>query len=102
MKTTRLWMLAAVLACAACGQETPPAATTQAEAPAPTAPAGEAPPAEAVPKPEPGQTDGETVDTSVSATSPIVAALDATTPAPPSGDLANWKAGENFIAYPVA
>jgi thiol:disulfide interchange protein DsbA len=35
-------------------------------------------------------------------TSPIAAAVAATTPAPPKGDLGRWKEGENFTAYPVA
>ena len=38
----------------------------------------------------------------MSATSPIGAAVAATTPAPAKGDVTRWKAGENFIAYPVA
>jgi len=97
------WMLAALLACTACGKETPPAATGEAEAPATAA--TEAPPAAApaaVKKPEAGSSDGETVDAAVTATSPIAAAVAATTPAPPAGSMGRWKEGENFIAYPVA
>ena len=94
--------LAAMLACAACGKETPPAATEQTKATAPTAAVAEAPRPAAAAKPEAGSSDGETVEEATSATSPIAAALAASTPAPPSGNLAQWKEGENFIEYPVA
>jgi len=98
-----LSMIAALLLCSACGKEAPPAATQQAEAPAAPATTAEAPPAPApAAKPEAGSSDGETVDEAVSATSPIAAAVAASTPAPPSGSLPRWKEGENFIAYPVA
>ena len=98
-----LLTLAALLLCTACGKETPPAATEQAEAPAAPATTAEAPPAAApAAKAAAGSSDGETVDEAVSATSPIAAAVAATTPAPAKGDVTRWKAGENFIAYPVA
>ncbi len=97
--------LAAMFILAACGRESPPAATgPQAET---TAPAGE-PAAAAESKPAaaaddaPGSSDGETVDESTSTTSPIAAAIAANTPAPPAGDLQRWKAGQNFLVYPVA
>jgi protein dithiol oxidoreductase (disulfide-forming) len=92
MNKLSIWTIAALAACAACGRESPPAATEPAEAPAPAATAAdEAPPPAETVRPAPGESDGETVDASVSAT-----------PEPPAGGLKNWKAGENFIAYPVA
>jgi len=94
--------IAAMLACAACGKETPPAATEQAEAEAPAAAVTGTPPAEKAVEPEARSSDGETVEAATSSTSPIAAAIAATTPAPAAGDLARWKEGENFIAYPVA
>jgi thiol:disulfide interchange protein DsbA len=102
MNKHNAWMLAVVLACAGCGQESPPAATEQAAAPA--EPAAEADVPEAAPPAEAaaGSSDGEKVDATVSTTSPIAAAVAATTPAPPKGDLGRWKEGENFTAYPVA
>jgi thiol:disulfide interchange protein DsbA len=96
------WMFVAALACAACGKEAPPAATESAEAKAPTAAVAEAAPAEKAPETAASDSDGETVEETTSSTSPIAAAVAATTPAPASGDLSRWKAGENFIAYPVA
>lgn len=98
------FLFAAFLLCAACGQEAPPAENqAAAPAPAPEATTAEAPPAPVAPaKPAAGSSDGETVDEAVSATSPIAAAVAASTPAPPSGSLPRWKEGENFIAYPVA
>ena len=97
--------LAALLALAACGKETPPATTEQAQAPekSPAETIAEASPAETSPQADaPGSSDGESVDEATSATSPIAAAIAATTPAPPSGDLSRWKVGENFQTYPVA
>ncbi len=99
--------LAAVLACAACGKDTPPpAATERAGAPAtsPSETIAEAPPSETVAEPgeAPGSSDGESVDVATTTTSPIAAAIAANTPAAPAGDLARWKEGENFRAYPVA
>jgi len=96
-------MIVALLACAGCGQDSAPAPAQEAAAPAPVdataaVPAAEAPAAvEAA-----GGSDGETIDAAVSATSPIAAAVAATTPAPASGNLAGWKQGENYTAYPVA
>jgi thiol:disulfide interchange protein DsbA len=95
-------MLAAVLACAGCGKESPPAASESAEAGAPAATVAEAPAAEKAIVPQLSASDGETVEETTSSTSPIAAAVAATTPAPASGDLSRWKAGENFTAYPVA
>jgi protein dithiol oxidoreductase (disulfide-forming) len=102
MNRISIWILVAALACSACGKESPPAATTQAEAPAAAPEVAEAPPAETVTEPAAGDSDGETVESAVSATSPIAAAVAASTPAPPAGDLPRWKEGENFTAYPVA
>lgn len=95
-------LLAALLLCAACGKESPPAATGQTEAGLPAAAVAEAPPTETAAKPEARSTDGETVEETTSSTSPIAAAVAATTPSPPASDLARWKEGENYIAYPVA
>jgi thiol:disulfide interchange protein DsbA len=95
-------MLAALLVCAACSQEAPPATTADTEAKAPVATVAEPPPAEKAAEPAARSSDGETVEETTSSTSPIAAAVAATTPAPAAGDLPRWKAGENFIAYPVA
>jgi thiol:disulfide interchange protein DsbA len=103
MKKLAPLLFAAFLLCAACGDKAPPAENPAATpAPAPEATTAGAPPAAAPAKPAAGSDDGETVDEAVSATSPIAAAVAATTPAPPSGSLPRWKEGENFIAYPVA
>jgi len=103
MKKHSAWMIAVLLVLAGCGKETTPAAEDQAAAPEPAETAAANPPA-AAPTPEaaPGSSDGETVEGAVSATSPIAAAIAAATPETPQGDLARWKEGENFIAYPVA
>jgi thiol:disulfide interchange protein DsbA len=96
-------LLAALVLVAACGKEAPPAAAPEAAAPAPAAATSEAAPAPApAAKPAAGEIDGETVESAVSATSPIAAAVAATAPAAPQGDLGRWKAGDNFIQYPVA
>ncbi len=103
MNKPLLITLAALLLCTACGKETPPAANETAGAPAASATTPEAPPAAAPAEKAPaGSSDGETVDESMSATSPIAAAVAAATPAAAKGDVTRWKAGENFIAYPVA
>jgi len=96
-------MIVALLACAGCGQDSAPAPAQQAAAPAPVDATAAAPAAEAPAAAEAaGGSDGETIDAAVSATSPIAAAVAATTPAPASGNLAGWKQGENYTAYPVA
>ena len=96
-------MIAALLALAGCGKDTAPTAAPQAETPATAeAPAAEPAPAAPVPEQAAGESDGETIESAVSATSPIAAAVAASTPAPASGSLAGWKQGENFTAYPVA
>jgi protein dithiol oxidoreductase (disulfide-forming) len=96
-------ILAVLLLGAACGKEPPPAAETQqAAAPAQPAQAAQAPAVEPDAKAAAGESDGETIEGAVSATSPIAAAVAATTPETPGGDLARWKAGENFVEYPVA
>jgi thiol:disulfide interchange protein DsbA len=85
-----------------CGRDAAPA--PQAEAPAAAAgTTAEAPPAAATePAPSADESDGETIEAAVSATSPIATAVAASTPAPASGNLSGWKQGENFTAYPVA
>jgi len=101
--------LAATLAFAACGNDS--AAPTAGEAQAETTPPAEQsvqaseaeplrPPSEMT---EPvGASDGETVEAATTATSPVAAAVAANTPAPPAGNLARWKEGENYTTYPVA
>jgi protein dithiol oxidoreductase (disulfide-forming) len=96
-------ILASLLLTAACGKEAPPAAAPEAQAPAPVATTSETAPAAApAAKPAASDSDGETVDSAISSTSPIAAAVAAMAPAAPRGDLGRWKAGENFIQYPVA
>ncbi len=101
--------LAAMLAFAACGNESTStgAADPQAQQ---TPPAGQSVPAsEAEPLDRPsemtepvGGSDGETVEAATTTTSPIAAAVAANTPAPAAGDLASWKEGEHFTTYAVA
>jgi thiol:disulfide interchange protein DsbA len=93
---------AALILCAACSKESPPAPTAENAAQAPAATVADAPPAEKAAAPEARSADGETVEETTGSTSPIAAAVAATTPGPPPADLSRWKAGENFIAYPVA
>ncbi len=96
-------MVAALLVIAGCGTDTAPAPEQQAAAPATSEATADAPPAEAAaPAQAAGESDGETIEAAVSATSPIAAAVAASTPAPAAGNLADWKQGENFTAYPVA
>jgi thiol:disulfide interchange protein DsbA len=104
MNKLNVWTLAALLAIAGCGKESPPAASGNAEAPAPESTAAAEAPAAAAPatQPEAGSRDGEKIEATVSVTSPIASAVAATTPAPPKGDLGRWKQGVNFTAYPVA
>ncbi len=96
--------LAAVLACAACGKDAPPASTAEQEPAAPSSETvAEAPPdTVAEPAEAPGRSDGESIEAATTTTSPIAAAIAANTPALPAGDLPPWKEGENFRAYPVA
>jgi thiol:disulfide interchange protein DsbA len=102
MNKSNICILAALLLCAACGKEAPPASTVENTTPAPAAAVAEAPPAEKSAPAEARSADGETVDETTSSTSPIAAAVAATTPAPPAADLPRWKEGENYIVYPVA
>ncbi len=103
-----LILLAAILASTACGKEpvAPEAASAQATSQTGTqsVPAAEAealnPPTE-LDRPV-GSSDGESVDTATSATSPIAAAVAAATPAPATGDLGRWKEGQHFALLPVA
>ncbi|MGH8129691.1 MAG: hypothetical protein ACRES3_02435, partial [Steroidobacteraceae bacterium] len=65
--------LAAVLACAACGKESPsPATTEQAQAPAapPSETVAQAPPSETVARPEeaPASSDGESIEEATTTT----------------------------------
>ncbi len=101
--------LTAMLAFAACGNETAPAETVAVQAEAqpvvpqsvPAAAAESRVPVNELHQPA-GSTDGETVDTSASTTSAVAAAVAANTPAPPQADLARWQAGKHYIAYSVA
>jgi thiol:disulfide interchange protein DsbA len=96
-------ILAAALLLAACGRESPPAPAPEAGKPAPAATTAGTPTPAPAPAAKPvGESDGETVESAVIASSPIAAAVAATAPAAPKGDLGRWKAGENFIQYPVA
>lgn len=101
--------LAAMLAFAACGNDSaaPAAGEAQAQQTPPaeqSVPASEAKPLD----PQSGMTDpvgssdGEKVEAATTATSPVAAAVAANTPAPPAGNLARWKEGENYTSYPVA
>lgn len=109
MTRTLMCSLAAMLVLAACGNESeaPDAAARPAEQAPQEQQSVPAPEAEPLDPPseldEPvGASDGETVEAATSVTSPIAAAVAANTPAPPAGDLARWKEGENYAAYPVA
>lgn len=100
--------LAGTLLLAACGkQPAAPDAQPQAEA-APaaqqSAPAPEAEPPQPAgePKDPTGSSDGETVEATTVATSPVAAAVAATTPAPAAAVSSLWKEGENFTVFPVA
>jgi len=102
--------IAAMLAFAACGNDSAAPAATEAQA-EPTPPPAEqsVPAAEAEPLRPPselnepvGASDGETVEAATSTTSPVAAAVAASTPAPPAGNLARWKEGENYTTYAVA
>jgi thiol:disulfide interchange protein DsbA len=99
-----------MLTMTACGkkaaEETPaaPAATSEQAAPPASVPASEAeslnPPSE-VQQPV-GESDGESVDTGTTTTSPVAAAVDANTPAVPATETLNWKKGENYTEFAVA
>ena len=104
MKKPNASILIFALALAACGKESPPAAEAPVTAAAPAAQPSPQPQADEPKSQQPstGESDGEKVESTVSATSPIVSAVAATTPEPPQGDLGRWKEGENFTAYPVA
>jgi thiol:disulfide interchange protein DsbA len=105
MNKLNAWMLAACLALAGCGKEPPPAAEPAADTPAPEPAAAveEAPaPAPSEPADAGAAADGEQVEAAASVASPIAAAVAATTPEPPQGDLGRWKEGDNFTRYPVA
>jgi thiol:disulfide interchange protein DsbA len=101
--------LVAMLAFAACGNDSasPAAADQKAQQ---TPPAEQSVPASAAEPLEPpaemtepvGGNDGETVEAATTTTSPIAAAVAANTPAPPAGNLARWKEGEHYTAYAVA
>lgn len=100
--------LMVMLSLTACGKKTESAATTAAaEAPPPaeqSIPVTEAEPQKPVNEltAPAGRSDGETVVAATTTSSPIAAAVAASTPAPPAGNLQRWKAGTNFVAYPVA
>lgn len=102
--------LVAMFALAACGNDKAPPAADAPQAEQAPPPAGEpAPASEAEPLSPPseltepvGSSDGETVDTATTTTSPIAAAVAANTPAPPAGNVGRWTEGVNYSAYPVA
>lgn len=109
MMKTLLYSVAALFLLAACGQQATDATPAQpdpaAQAPPPASvPASEAEPLRPPPElQEPaGESDGETVESATTATSPIAAAVAANTPAVPASEPLRWKAGENYTAYPVA
>jgi len=107
---TRFLILALVgaLTLTACGkQPAAPGAQPQAEAPAAESQSALAAVAEpSRPAEEPGaaagSSDGETVEAAPAATSPIAAAVEATTPAPAPVEPMRWKEGENFTAFAIA
>ncbi len=109
---TRLLLCAvfAMLTMAACGkkaaEEAAPTATAPAEQAAPPAsvPASEAEPLNAPSEPDKpvGESDGETVDTGTTTTSPVAAAVNANTPAAPAAEPLKWKKGENYTEFAVA
>ncbi len=109
MTRVLLCALAATLSLAACGQEATPADGTSEAADAAPAAQQSVPVTEAEPltprneltKPA-GSSDGETVEAATTTVTPVAAAVAASTPAPPTGDLLRWKEGQNFTAYPVA
>jgi thiol:disulfide interchange protein DsbA len=100
--------LAATLALVACGNDP----TESAEQPVTTAPpaaeqavpAAEAGLAIAAERPDTAAdgNDGETVETATVSNSPVVAAIEANTPAPSTAESLRWKEGEHFTAYAVA
>jgi protein dithiol oxidoreductase (disulfide-forming) len=104
-----LCVLLAMSALAACGKKpadetaAAPETAQQAEAPA-SVPASDAealnPPAE-LQQPV-GESDGETVDTGTTTTSPVAAAVEASTPAVPATEPLRWKKGENYTEFAVA
>ncbi len=108
---TRLLLCAllAMSALAACGKKpadetmAAPETAQQAEPPA-SVPASDAealnPPAE-LQQPI-GESDGETVDTGTTTTSPVAAAVEANTPAVPASEPLRWKKGENYTEFAVA
>lgn len=107
---TRLLLCAvfAMLTTAACGkkpaEEAAPAAPAEQAAPPASVPASEAEPLNAPSTPDKpvGESDGETVDTGTTTTSPVAAAVDANTPAAPAAEPLKWKKGENYTEFAVA
>jgi len=102
-------MLAVLLALGACSRNAEEAAPTGAQTEA-ESPAGQSVPAAGAEPIDPpsettapvGSADGEAVEAATVSTSAVAAAIAASTPAPPSGDLRNWKEGVHFTSYPVA
>lgn len=100
--------LAAMLAFAACGNETESAAKAPTDTP-PAAATQSAPPAAVEPREPlneltspPVSVDGETVEAASGTTTAVAAAVAANTPSLPAGDLKDWKAGTNFTEYSKA
>jgi thiol:disulfide interchange protein DsbA len=99
-----------MLTTTACGKKAPEEAVPTATAPAEQAtPPASVPASEAQPLNAPseldkpiGESDGETVDTGTTTTSPVAAAVDVNTPAVPATEPLKWKKGENYTEFPVA
>jgi len=105
---TRLLLCAvfAMLTMGACGKKAadevaPAASTPTQQATAPASDTESPNPPNELDKPA-GESDGETVDTGTTTTSPVAAAVDANTPAAPAIEKLKWKLGENYTEFAVA
>ncbi|MGQ0429400.1 MAG: thiol:disulfide interchange protein DsbA/DsbL [Gammaproteobacteria bacterium] len=110
MTRALIFSLAAMIAFAACGKEPAAPAATEAQATPPQTGEQSVPAAEAerldplteLDQPV-GSSDGETVEEAISATSPVAAAVAASTPpAAATGNLGRWIEGQHFAPLPVA
>lgn len=109
MMRSLLCALIAMCTLTACGKKAADEAPTTPEpaqqaAPPASVPASAAealqPPAE-LQQPA-GESDGETVDTGTTTTSPVAAAVAMNTPAVPATEPLRWKKGENYTEFAVA